>query len=434
MDATNPLCRFLMLAAGLLFLLGCRSDDSGTRARSQMPQDPLAPIAPPPMPPGPVVSAGGVVAPAGPSAPSGVIQGAAVQGSPVPGGSNGSLVLNTKYSNLDPGPGPEEWIKKSTPRIKVVAIIGSNNVITDQEVRESVWQQYDKLKMLEGHQREAKEKEMYRVALRRTIERELILEEMYTKLKKANKSGVIEDLKDISSQLAEKQLREFKKISGSRTEDDLARWLHLQGLTIPVLRRQLERQFMAQQYVNSMLKEKGRKASLLEIREYYDRHPGEYKTPDRVKWQHIYIGFGNPPNPRAAQTRMDAVRQKLAAGEEFAALSKQFDEGFAKFQNGSGTGELRATPDNKQEDWVQPADLEETVWSLKAGEVSAVVQTPTGYHLVKVVQRDYAGVRPLDAKLQGEIRDKLNAELLKIDEAKMVEDLWRRGVVRVIEE
>ncbi|QJW99714.1 hypothetical protein [Frigoriglobus tundricola] len=49
MDAANPLCRLLLLAAGLTVVIGCKSDTSGTgSARGQIPQDPLAPIAPPP--------------------------------------------------------------------------------------------------------------------------------------------------------------------------------------------------------------------------------------------------------------------------------------------------------------------------------------------------------------------------------------------------
>ena len=88
-----------------------------------------------------------------------------------------------------------DLLKKSVPRVKVVAIVGANNVITDQEVIESVWQQYDKLKNLEGRERQVKQKELYNFGLRRTIERELILDEMYGKLKKANKNGAIEDLR-----------------------------------------------------------------------------------------------------------------------------------------------------------------------------------------------------------------------------------------------
>jgi parvulin-like peptidyl-prolyl isomerase len=131
---------------------------------------------------------------------------------------------------------------------------------------------------------------------------------------------------------------------------------------------------------------------------------------------------------------MEAIRQRVAAGEDFAGLSMQFAEGFAKRQRGFGTGERRSGSGENKEDWIQPLDVEPTVWALKAGEVSPVIQTPTGYHLVKVVQREYAGVRPFDPKLQSEIRDKMNKELSDLNEAKMVEELWRKGVVRVVEE
>jgi hypothetical protein len=484
--AANPLCRFLVLAVGLLAVIGCQSDDSGSRARSQMPQDPLAPVAPPVMPPVPPITPTVPYTPGVPSAPivptvpptasappytpaptapsvsgapmalvtptapiapaTGPVPGggglavpvAPVVGSPVQPSTKGPLVLNTgAFTVVNPAPtGPlaAELLKKSQPQVKVVAIVGANNVITDREVIESVWQQYDQLKKLEGHEREAKQKELYESALREVIKRELILDEMYTKLKKANKSSVIDEIKELATQVADKQVRDMKKRLGAKSDEDLKEWLRYQGLTLAVLRRQWERQVMAQQYINSMLKEKGRRVSLVEIREYYDKHPDEFKTSDRVKWQHIFVSFGNPPNPQAAQTRMEAILKRVEAGDDFAALSVQFDEGFAKHQKGFGTGERRSGREDSKEDWIQPEDIEPTVWSLKPGQVSAVVQTPTGYHLVKVVEREYAGTRPFDAKLQNEIREKLNKAILDADEVKLVEELWRKGVVRVIED
>jgi parvulin-like peptidyl-prolyl isomerase len=435
MDASNPLCRFLMLGVGLFALLGCRSDDAGGRARAQMPPDPYAPIAPPPTPPpgaapltplpplppagpgGPVVTAG-AVPPGGP-----------LFGGPVPPGVRGAPVV--PVGGTVPFAAAADALKRSVPRVEVVAIVNNNNVITDREVIESVWQQYEAVSKLEGHEREAKQKELYTKALRRTIDRELILDEMYTKLKKAGKGQVIEDIKDVATQLTDKQFRDMKKRIGAKTDDQLADWLRLQGLTLPVLRRQFERQIMAQQYVRSILDQKGRRVGLAEIREYYDKHPDEFKTPDRVKWQHIYIGLGNPPNPAGALARAEALRKRVAAGEDFAALSVQFDEGFAKLQRGAGTGERRSGSEENKEDWIQPLDVEPTVWALTPGQVSAVVHTPTGYHLVKVVEREYAGVRPYDPKLQGEIREKLTRLTFDADEAKLIEELWRRNSVWV---
>lgn len=428
MEAANPSCRLLLLACGLAAVIGCQSD-SGATVRGQMPQDPLAPVAPPPMPPPGTSGTFTPIAPPAPGAPTPgapAITGPAVAGSPVPPTAKGPAVVNTGYAAPRKPAAPAELLKNSTPRVKVVAIVGRDNVITDQEVIESVWQQNDELMKLDGHELEAKKKELYSAALRKTIERELILDEMYTKLKKANKPQVIDEIKDLAVQMTDKQIRMMKQKIGAKTDEDLNAWLRVQGLTLPVFRRQFERQIMSQQFVNSMLKEKGRKAGLAEVREYYDKHPEEFKTPDRVKWQHVFVSLAKHADARAAHDHAEALRRSAASGTDLAALSKQYDDGIAGKQNGFGVGETRGE--------ILPADVEPTVWALKPGQLSAVIQTPTGFHVVKVIERDYAGVQPFDAKVQTKIRDKLNDALYDADAKKMIDDLWRKGVVRILEE
>jgi peptidyl-prolyl cis-trans isomerase SurA len=436
MEAANPLCRLLLLAAALTAVIGCQSD-TGAKARGQIPQDPLAPVAPPLTPPPGASGSFTPIAPLTPAVPGApiapgapgvtpVLPGTAVPGSPVPPTAKGSPVINTSYAAVSKPAAPAELLKNGTPRVKVVAIVGRDNVITDQEVIESVWQKNDELAKLDGHEREAKQKELYAAALRKTIERELILDEMYAKLKKAGKMQVIDEIKGLAVQATDRQIREMKKLIGCKTDDELNMWLRVQGLTLPVFRRQFERQFMSQQYVGSLLREKGRKAGLAEIRDYYDRHPQEFKTPDRVKWQHVFVSLNKHATPQAALDRAEALLKQAAGGADFGALSKQYDDGVAGKQNGFGAGELRGE--------IQPADLESTVWALKPGQLSTVIHTPTGFHLVKVVEREYAGVQPFDPKLQGKIRDKLNDQFYDADAKKMIEDLWRKGVVRILEE
>jgi parvulin-like peptidyl-prolyl isomerase len=321
---------------------------------------------------------------------------------------------------------PAELLKNGTPRVKVIAIVGRDNVITDQEVIESVWQQNDELAKLDGHERQAKQKELYTAALRKTVERELILDEMYTKLKKAGKMQVIEEIKEFAVQTTDKQIREMKKKIGCKTDEELNTWLRLQGLTLQVFRRQFERHIMSQQYIGSMLKEKGRRVGLAEIRDYYDKHPEEFKSPDRVKWQHVFVSAAKHATVQDAYNHAEAILRQAAGGADFGALSKQYDDGVAGKQNGFGVGEARNE--------IQPADVEPTLWALKPGQLSAVIQAPTGYHIVKVLERDYAGVLPFDAKTQGKIRDKLNDALYDAESKKMIDELWRKGVVRILEE
>src|SRR5438552_1467368 len=70
-----------------------------------------------------------------------------------------------------------------------------------------------------------------------------------------------------------------------------------------------------------------------------------------------------------------AIQQHAAAGEDFAALSKTYDQGLSGQAGGLGIGNERGK--------IQPADVEPAVWALEPGKVSELIETPAGYHIVK---------------------------------------------------
>jgi parvulin-like peptidyl-prolyl isomerase len=414
MDAANPLCRWL-LAAGLVAAVGCQSDlaSAWPKARGQVPNSPVVSGSPltPSLPTPPNVGP--------PAAP-----GPAVAGSPLPPAE--SPIQTTGYSTLPNVAQIAELIKDGTPRVKVVALVGSSSlVVTHEEVIEAVRKQPE-LVGLEGYARAAKEKELYALELRRIIERELVLDDMYTRLKKNGRLAVIDEVKEYAEKAAEQSLRAIRKAYGIKTDAEFQDWLKAQGLTEQVLRRHFVRQMMADEYIRSMLKERVQPPGFAEIRTYYQQHPDEFTAPDRVKWQHIFISFGQHATPQHAYAHAEAIRRQADSGVDFLSLVKQYDNGLAsKNKEGLGIGELR--------NQIQPVDLEPTLWSLKAGQVSGLIETVAGYHIVKVLEREYAGVRTFDVKVQSEIREKLLEQYRKEEFAKLIEELWRKGAVRIIE-
>jgi peptidyl-prolyl cis-trans isomerase SurA len=379
------------------------------KARPQMPGEPEGPLAPlaPDMPlPAPIV--GQPLAPTAPPEASPTVQ--------------ASL---TTLNVIKSGPAGD-------PRIKVIAHIGEKGIVTNEEVWEASRQRMQEYtsfvdgpggkQLLEDAD---KKKAVYAEEFRRIIERELILDEMYAKLKKANKQLVIEEIKEFAGKAADRQLREFKKRYRAATDDDFRIILLGQGLTIPVIRRQIERQLMAEEYVRSMLREKNKGISLGEIREYFDSHTDDYKSPDRVKWLSIFISYNKFNTQREAYDYALAIQQHAAAGEDFAGLSKTYDHGLAGQAGGVGIGSARGE--------IQPVDVEPTVWALQPGQVSNLIETPAGYHIVKVVERDYAGVKPFDDKVQQDVRRRIQRDLQDIEYKRLVENLWRSGVVQVVE-
>jgi parvulin-like peptidyl-prolyl isomerase len=419
MDAANPLSRWL-LAVGLLLPVaaGCHVGNHLPLARLQAPDEPPNPLVRPqapnyePLPPAP--AAAPYTGPVSPAVP--------VQGQSL------TRTVPAAYSPIAVGL-PKSAAPQAVPAVKQVAIVGSS-IITDQEVWESVRQRMGEyLYAVDGPngketvRDDAREKAIYFEELRRIIERELILDEMYTRLKKA-KPGAIDDIKDAAKSMADRQLREFKKMFKVKTDEELQAILSGQGLTLPVIRRQLERQMMADEYVRSMIKDKIKAIGLAQVRDYYDRHPDEFRTDDRVKWLDVFVSLGRFPTPRAAYDYALAVQQKASAGADFLALVMEHDQGVARHQNGEGLGQKRGE--------IRPVDVESTVWSLQPGQVSGLIETPAGYHVVKVVEREHAGVRPFDEAVQDLVRKKLIEQLMKQERVKLVEDLWYRGVVKIL--
>ncbi|HEX4610888.1 MAG TPA: peptidyl-prolyl cis-trans isomerase, partial [Urbifossiella sp.] len=322
------------------------------------------------------------------------------------------------------------------PRIKVVAVVGLRNTITDQEVWEATRQRwYEYIRPTDGpkgqptvHKDEAKAKEVYNDELRRLVERELVLDELETKLKKAGKASVLEDIRKFAGDMADRRLRDFKARNKVQTEEQFRAVLAVQGLSPAIIRRQLERQTMADEYIRSNLKEKGKTVSIGDVHRYYVEHPAEFTPAARVKWLDIFISPRKFEAPGPAQARelarahAEKVRAAAAAGQDFVALCKQYDHGLTSTQNAEGIGQKKGE--------IQPEEVDAVVWTIPVGAVGPLVDTPAGFHIVKVVERQESALRPFDQTVQDEIREKLMRQLLEAEHKRMVAELWRRGVVR----
>ena len=165
-----------------------------------------------------------------------------------------------------------------------------------------------------------------------------------------------------------------------------------------------------------------------EVRAYHEAHAADadFQQPERVTGEHILINARRgvlaarleqsegiqPDAPAmntalaretaAARTRADAVRQQAAApGADFAALARQFSEDPGSREAGGSLGTFARG--------VHPAALDDAFFALKPGEVSPVVQTEYGFHVLRITARLAAGPRTL-AEATPEVRRRLRQE------------------------
>jgi peptidyl-prolyl cis-trans isomerase C len=136
-----------------------------------------------------------------------------------------------------------------------------------------------------------------------------------------------------------------------------------------------------------------------DARKYYDENPKQFQTPEQVRASHILISTkttapGQDPNQVKAQAKQKAedLLKKVKDGGDFAALAKENSDCPSAAQGGDlglfSRGQM-----------VPP--FEKAAFALKAGEVSDVVETQFGYHIIKVAEHQDPNQTPFDAAKAG---------------------------------
>ncbi|HSO66318.1 MAG TPA: peptidylprolyl isomerase [Desulfatirhabdiaceae bacterium] len=137
-----------------------------------------------------------------------------------------------------------------------------------------------------------------------------------------------------------------------------------------------------------------------EIKAYYDSHPEAFKQPEQVKASHILVKTeaGDDDAKKAeAKKKITEIQQKLKDGGDFETLAKDYSDCPSKAKG----GDLGFFP---KEAMVKP--FADVAFTLKPGEISDVVETQFGYHLIKVTDK-----KPEATQTYDEVKEKVGRYL-----------------------
>ncbi len=136
-----------------------------------------------------------------------------------------------------------------------------------------------------------------------------------------------------------------------------------------------------------------------EIRRLYDNSKDRFRTPERARVRHILLKTTEKPKEELEKIRakVEGLLKQLKGGADFAEVAKKNSE-----DPGSATkgGDL---------DWITRGqtvkNFEEAAFTLKPKELSKVIQTEYGFHLLQVYEKETARLRPFE-----EVKAELAAE------------------------
>jgi peptidyl-prolyl cis-trans isomerase D len=140
------------------------------------------------------------------------------------------------------------------------------------------------------------------------------------------------------------------------------------------------------------------------LADYYEAHKEEFRREAQVRARHILrklTAEAGPDDEVQARAVLESVQQRLATSEDFAELAREFSEDPASAEQGGDLGFF------KHGEMVKP--FEDAAFGLQPGEVSDIVRTDFGYHLIKVEEVQTAGYRTLE-DIQPELVERLTHE------------------------
>ncbi|QWV95142.1 peptidylprolyl isomerase [Geomonas oryzisoli] len=160
-----------------------------------------------------------------------------------------------------------------------------------------------------------------------------------------------------------------------------------------------------------------------EAKKFYEDNKDQYfKQPEAVRASHILVSADvntTPEERKRAKEKAEALLKRVKAGEDFAAVAKAESSCPSASQGGDlgafGRGEM------------VPA-FEKAAFGLKKGEVSGVVESEFGYHIIKVTDKQEAGAEKFE-NVKDKIADFLKRQKVQQEVTTLVEQLKKTAKI-----
>jgi len=163
-----------------------------------------------------------------------------------------------------------------------------------------------------------------------------------------------------------------------------------------------------------------------DLRTYYDAHRDQYRTPEQAKVSHILIktplpgadGKVDEKGAAEAQRRAEDIQKQLKGGANFEELAKKYSEDPGSAKQGGSLG------------WIGRGqtvpEFEKAAFTLPKGQLSDLVKSSYGFHLIRVDDKQEAHMKSMD-EVKGEIEPVIKHQKAQQIAQKKAEDLLKQA-------
>lgn len=221
----------------------------------------------------------------------------------------------------------------------------------------------------------------------------------------ATKRKIVVDAREVEAELAK------VKANFPQSEDVFNKMLNNAGFTIVTLRTDIRNQLTVRKVVDRDFSPKV-KITDEAVADFYGKNTSRFAWPEQTHARHILIMLkpeATDDEKKAAESKAGDLLARVQKGEDFAALAKGNSDDPGSKEQG---GDLGFFPKG-----MMVPQFEEVAFTLKPGEVSKVISTPYGYHIIKCEEKRDAGTAPLD-----QVKDDIKSFLTNQEIGRMLDD------------
>jgi parvulin-like peptidyl-prolyl isomerase len=216
-----------------------------------------------------------------------------------------------------------------------------------------------------------------------------------------------ENLPRIEQKLGEEfEKNELPKMIQSakvETRRELDRKLRTLGTSLERRKQAFIQRALAQAWVHQKITS-DEEITYDEMLEYYRQHPAEFERPARARWEELMVRFSDFPNKEAAYEAIAQMGNRVRAGVPFAQV--------ARGQSGGSTASEGGVRDWTHQGSLVCEELDRALFGLPVGQLSPILESEDGFHIIRVTERELAGRVPFD-EAQAEIRPKIRQQRTK---------------------
>ena len=205
--------------------------------------------------------------------------------------------------------------------------------------------------------------------------------------------------------------------------EDLLKSIAKEGMEIDVYKKGIRSQIMKMKLIRRDLKSKLMVGDE-EIGDYYRRHRADYEGKEAVRIRQLLVlSPRNASGETMVRLRADtaSLLKRLNDGEPFEKLAAMYSQGPAA-SSGGDMGFI--------EKGSMLPEVEQTAFKLGINDVSDVIESPVGFHIIKVVDKRGAGLKPLEA-VRGEIQARIEDEKMEKKYDEWMDDLRKKSHIEI---